>query len=74
VITEEDLAQLSDGGQLDDLIDEAFQNNPKQIEQIKKGKTKVLGYFVGLIMKQTSGKANPKQLNDLIVKKISSLK
>ena len=74
VIKEEDLAQLSDGSELNDLIEEAFQNNPKQVEQIQKGKTKVLGYFVGLLMKKTSGKANPKELNELIVKKISSLK
>ena len=74
VIKEEDLAQLSDSDQLEDLVDEAIKNNPKQVEQFRKGKTKVLGYFVGLIMKRTLGKANPKQLNDLIVKKISSPK
>ncbi len=74
VIAEEDLSQLSDGNQLEGLINEAIKNNPKQVEQFQRGKTKVLGYFVGSIMKQTSGKANPKQLNELIVKKIKSLK
>ena len=74
MINEDDLAQLSDGSQLETLVDEAIKNNPKQIEQFRKGKTKVLGYFVGLIMKETLGKANPKQLNDLIIKKINSLK
>ena len=74
VINEDDLAQLSDSSQLETLVDEAIKNNPKQIEQFRKGKTKVLGYFVGLIMKETLGKANPKQLNDLIIKKINSLK
>ena len=74
VIRDEDLAQLSDSKQLDELIDEAIKKNPRQIEQFRNGKTKVLGYFIGLIMKETSGKANPKQVNDLILERINSLK
>ena len=74
VIKDEDLGQLSDSKQLDELIDEAIRENPKQIEQFRNGKTKVLGYFIGLIMKETSGRANPKQVNDLILDRINSLK
>jgi len=40
--------------------------NPEQLEQLKSGKTKVLGYFVGLVMQETKGKANPKKVNELI--------
>ena len=74
MIRDEDLAQLSDSKQLDELIDEAIKKNPRQIEQFRNGKTKVLGYFIGLIMKETSGKANPKQVNDLILERINSPK
>ena len=40
--------------------------NPKQAEQYRAGKTKLLGFFVGQVMKETGGKANPKQVNDLV--------
>jgi len=41
-------------------------DNPGQVEQFRAGKEKVLGFFVGQIMKSTEGKANPKQLNELL--------
>ena len=53
---------------------EIIRNNPKQVKQFLDGKEKLLGYFVGLVMKETSGKANPKQLNELILKRLNSEK
>ena len=51
-------------------MDEVLANNPAQVEQFKAGKEKMLGYFVGQIMKATQGKANPAQVNELLVKKL----
>ncbi|MEX2489730.1 MAG: hypothetical protein WD356_09430, partial [Pseudomonadales bacterium] len=44
---------------------------PKQVEQYKAGKTKVLGFFVGQVMKVTGGKANPQQVNEIIQQKLA---
>ncbi len=65
------LKQVSDSGALEPLIDKIIADNPKQVEQYREGKTKVLGFFVGQVMKETSGKANPKQVNELVRKKLS---
>ena len=69
-IEEKGLIQVSDIGALEPLIDSVIADNPKQVEQYKAGKTKLLGFFVGQIMKQSQGKANPKQLNELLIKKL----
>ena len=46
-------------------------NNSEQVEQFKAGNTKLLGYFVGQVMKATQGKANPKQVNQILNDKLS---
>ena len=74
LIEEEDLSQLSDENELQMIVSEIIRKNPKQVKQFLDGKGKVLGYFVGLVMKETSGKANPKQLNELILKRLNSEK
>jgi aspartyl-tRNA(Asn)/glutamyl-tRNA(Gln) amidotransferase subunit B len=56
---------------LDVVVDRIITDNPKQAEQFRSGKTKVLGFFVGQVMKETAGKANPKQVNDLIISKLN---
>ena len=66
-----DLKQVSDSGALEPLIDKIIADNPKQTEQYREGKTKLLGFFVGQVMKETAGKANPKQVNELVRKKLS---
>jgi aspartyl-tRNA(Asn)/glutamyl-tRNA(Gln) amidotransferase subunit B len=45
--------------------------NPEQVEQFRAGKEKVLGFFVGQVMKATQGKANPKQVNELLRKALA---
>lgn len=64
------LKQMSDSSEIEKIIDEIIQNNPKQVEQLKAGKTKLFGFFVGQAMKATQGKANPKQLNEILKSKI----
>ena len=70
-ISENDLAQVSDDSALEPLIDKIIADNPKQVEQYKGGKTKLMGFFVGQVMKETGGKANPAQVNELIAAKLS---
>jgi aspartyl-tRNA(Asn)/glutamyl-tRNA(Gln) amidotransferase subunit B len=49
-----------------------FRSNPKQVDEFRAGKEKVIGFFVGQVMKATGGKANPALLQDLIIKKLKS--
>jgi aspartyl-tRNA(Asn)/glutamyl-tRNA(Gln) amidotransferase subunit B len=66
IIAAEGLEQVSDTGALQPIIDQVIGDNPEQVAQFRAGKEKVLGFFVGQIMKATGGKANPKQVNDLL--------
>jgi len=60
------LQQIDDSSELSLIVDKVLNENPEQLEQLKNGKGKVLGYFVGLVMKETKGKANPQKVNELI--------
>ena len=64
------LAQMNDAGELEAIVEQILADNPDQVEQLRSGKDKVLGFFVGQVMKQTQGKANPQQVNELIRSKI----
>jgi aspartyl-tRNA(Asn)/glutamyl-tRNA(Gln) amidotransferase subunit B len=64
------LTQLSDAGELGPLIDSIIEANPGQAEQYRSGRTKLLAFFVGQVMKQTGGKANPQQVNELVKEKL----
>ncbi|MBC6423317.1 MAG: Asp-tRNA(Asn)/Glu-tRNA(Gln) amidotransferase subunit GatB [Hormoscilla sp. SP12CHS1] len=64
------LIQISDQGALEAIIDEAIAAHPKELEQYRKGKTKLQGFFVGQVMKKTSGRADPKLTNQLLGKKL----
>ena len=70
-IEKQGLVQVSDTDALEPIIDMIIAANPKQVEQYRSGKTRVLGFFVGQVMKETGGKANPRQVNELIVEKLS---
>ena len=72
IIDKKGLKQITDTGEIEAMVDEVLANNPKQVEEYKAGKEKMLGFFVGQIMKQTGGKANPGQVNHLLKKKLSS--
>jgi len=62
--------QSSDTSALEKIIDEVLAANPKQLEQYRAGKTTMLGYFVGQVMKASKGQANPQLVNELLGKKL----
>ena len=70
IIDTRGLKQITDSGAIESLIDEVIEANPDQVEQFRAGKEKVLGFFVGQIMKQSKGKANPAQVNQLLRDKL----
>jgi aspartyl-tRNA(Asn)/glutamyl-tRNA(Gln) amidotransferase subunit B len=61
--------QLTDTAAIEKIIDEVIAANPKQVEQYRAGKTTMLGFFVGQVMKASRGQANPKLVNDLLTRK-----
>jgi aspartyl-tRNA(Asn)/glutamyl-tRNA(Gln) amidotransferase subunit B len=62
--------QSSDTGALEKIVDEIIAANPKQLEQYRAGKTTMIGFFVGQVMKASKGQANPQLVNELLVKKL----
>ncbi len=65
------LGMISDESFLQDAILSAMADNPKSVEEYKNGNTKVIGFLVGKVMKQTGGKADPKLVNELLVKSLA---
>ena len=63
---------ISDSSSILPLVEEVINNNPEEVKAFKNGKTKLLGFFVGQIMKKTKGKADPKLVNKLIADKLSN--
>ncbi len=70
IIESKGLKQMTDIGEIEAIVDEIIANNTPQVEQFKSGNEKIIGFFVGQIMKATGGKANPKQVNELLRKKL----
>ena len=70
IVEREGLKQVSDSGELEKIIDNIITNNPDQVEAVKL-KPKLMGWFVGQVMKETNGKANPKLVNDLLNDKLN---
>ena len=66
LIKAQGLRQVSDVGELAAIVAQVVADNPGQAEQYRAGRTKVLGYLVGQVMKASGGKANPKQANELL--------
>ena len=63
-------AQISDKAELEKIIDEILANSSNQIEQYKSGKTNLFDYFVGQVMKNTRGKANPVITKEILHSKL----
>ncbi|MGW8303436.1 MAG: Asp-tRNA(Asn)/Glu-tRNA(Gln) amidotransferase subunit GatB, partial [Desulfobacterales bacterium] len=70
IVEEKGLVQITDTDAIDDVVAEVISSNPKEVEAYKNGKTKLLGFFVGQVMKETRGKANPKMVNEILRKKL----
>jgi aspartyl-tRNA(Asn)/glutamyl-tRNA(Gln) amidotransferase subunit B len=71
IVEREGLKQISDTGALEKIVDEVIAANPKQVEQYKSGKTTVVGFLVGQVMKASRGQANPATVNDILKTKLS---
>ena len=70
IVEREGMKQVSDTGELESVIDNIIQNNPDQVIAVKE-KPKLMGWFVGQVMKETNGKANPKLVNELLNSKLN---
>ena len=70
IIEAKGLKQMNDSGELEKIIDEVLAANPKNVEEYKTGNAKALNGLVGPIMKASKGKANPAQVNALLLKKL----
>ncbi len=72
IVDEKGLIQITDTDAIDDVVAKVISNNPKEVEAYKNGKTKLLGFFVGQVMRETRGKANPKLVNEILKKKLEA--
>lgn len=68
IVKEKGLTQISDDSVIIEAIKEVMDKNPKEVERLRNGEEKLIGFFVGQVMKITKGKANPKLVNELIFK------
>ena len=70
IVEEKGLKQQSDPKELEKIIDKVILDNPKNVGAYKSGKDKLFGFFVGQVMKQSNGKANPQLVNEILKKKL----
>jgi aspartyl-tRNA(Asn)/glutamyl-tRNA(Gln) amidotransferase subunit B len=70
IVKEKGLTQISDSSVIIEAIREIIAKNPKEVERFKAGEEKLIGFFVGQVMKLTKGKANPKLVNELILQEL----
>ena len=72
IVEEQGLVQISDSSAIDDVVAKILAASPAEVQAYKSGKTKLLGFFVGQVMKATRGQANPKMVNEILKKKLES--
>lgn len=70
IVEDKGLVQISDPAKIEPIIDEIIAKNPDNVHKFKAGNTKLLGFFVGLVLKTTGGKANPQVVNELVARKL----
>ncbi len=70
IMEREGLKQISDSGALEKIVEEVLAGNPKQVEQYQGGKTAVIGFLVGQVMKASRGQANPAAVNEVLQKRL----
>ena len=70
IIDSRGLRQVTDSGAIEQMITAIIAANPKQVEQYRSGQEKVFTFFVGQVMKESKGKANPTQVNDILLQKL----
>ena len=70
IVETKGLMQISDPSKISPIIDEIIATNPNNVAKFKAGNSKLLGFFVGQVLKNTGGKANPKVVNELVIQKL----
>ena len=70
IIEAKGLKQITDASAIEAIVDKVIEANPGQVAEYKAGKDKLIGYFVGQVMKETGGKANPGQVNQILKQKL----
>lgn len=66
IVEKQGLSQISDEGAIKEIVQKVIESNQQQVEAYKAGKVQLFGFFVGQVMKETKGRANPKTVNDLL--------
>lgn len=72
IVEEKGLKQVTDNSAIEKVIDEILASNPEKVAEFRSGKDKLFGFFVGLAMKATQGKANPQALNEILKNKLQA--
>lgn len=72
IVKSKNLVQISDASEIENIIDKVISENSTQVQEFKSGKEKVFGFFVGQVMKESKGKANPKLVNEILRNKLST--
>ncbi|MFT6219877.1 MAG: aspartyl-tRNA(Asn)/glutamyl-tRNA(Gln) amidotransferase subunit B [Rickettsiales bacterium] len=70
IVEEKGFKQVSDTGAIEKIIDLVITNNPEKVAELKSGKDRLFGFFVGQVMKESKGQANPKVVNDMLKEKL----
>jgi len=70
IVAEQRLVQISDSSAIDDIVSRILAASPVEVQAYKSGKTKLLGFFVGQVMRETRGQANPKMVNEILKKRL----
>jgi len=67
IVAEKNLLQVTDSSEIEKIVKKIIEENPAEADRYKKGETKLIGFFVGKVMKESKGKANPKTVNELLI-------
>lgn len=74
IVQEEGLAQISDAAELEEIVEAVLSDNPQQVDTYLGGKEQILGWFVGQVMRETRGKANPQLVNELLRRQLAEMR
>ncbi len=72
IVKEKGLSQITDIAAIEKIVDEVVAANPKEVENYRAGKSQLMGFFVGKVLKASGGKANPQAVNEILKKKLDS--
>ncbi len=70
IVKDQGLVQVTDASQIETVVDKIIAANPDEVQAYRSGKTKLLGFFVGQVMRETKGKANPQVVNEVLKQKL----